>query len=229
MRSTIWIALGLLCLAAEAPARDDPPVGARSAAPSRGSRLGAMPASLGAADLPAGAIFAEARRSIWAVRAAASNGVVTQGSAVAVSSHQLLTTCHLLRGEGAIEIRQGAARRRASLILRDERLDRCVLAVGEPVLVPVRAVRPFRQVGVGERVYTISAPAGAELRLGEGVVTGLDPAVPILQTNAPMLPGSSGGALVDARGNLVGIVAFRAREAHSLGFALVAESYWSLP
>ncbi|MBS7811610.1 S1 family peptidase [Roseococcus pinisoli] len=181
-------------------------------------------------EISARDVFASARTSVWMLRAMAPGGTVLQGSAIAVSSRHLLTTCHLVSTTDSAEISQGSARRAVSVVLRDQRTDRCILAVAEPTLRPVRAVRPFRQLGVGERVYTVSAPAGRELTLGEGLVSSLHPSptLSIIQTTAPMSLGSSGGALFDARGNLIGVVAFRAREVRSLGFAIAAEDFWTL-
>ena len=52
-----------------------------------------------------------------------------------------------------------------------------------------------------------------------------------VQTSAPISPGSSGGGLFDARGNLVGIttLVFVGKEHlnQSLNFAIAAEMYWS--
>jgi S1-C subfamily serine protease len=175
-------------------------------------------------------VFAGARDSVWVLRATASGGTVTQGSAVAVSPQHLLTTCHLVIDSNVAVVSQGSSRLSASVIARDHQTDRCILAVPEPTLHPIRTVRLFRQIAVGERVYALSAPAGRGLTIAEGVVSSLHlgPNVSIIQTNAPMSPGSSGGALLDAGGNLIGIIAFRAREAPTMGFAIAVDGFAAL-
>ena len=94
---------------------------------------------------------------------------------------------------------------------------------------PIAAVRRFKDLFVGERVYTIGNPSGLTKTLGEGLISGLrEPPNDIryVQTTAPISEGSSDGALVDSKGALVGITTFRLKDAQSLNFAIAAEDYW---
>jgi len=81
---------------------------------------------------------------------------------------------------------------------------------------------------VGERVFTLAAPRALALTLGEGIVASLRriDGLAIIQTNATIAPGSSGGALLDARGNLIGVIVSRIRGETGLGFAVAADSFW---
>ena len=47
-----------------------------------------------------------------------------------------------------------------------------------------------------------------------------------VQTTAPISPGSSGGALVDSKGALVGITTFLLKDAENINFAIAAEEFW---
>jgi S1-C subfamily serine protease len=93
-----------------------------------------------------------------------------------------------------------------------------------PTLSPVR-IALSSTVATGERVYAIGAPEGLELTFSEGVVSSLreTEGVHIIQTSAPISPGSSGGGLFDAQGNLIGITTFQLKEGQSLNFALPGE------
>jgi S1-C subfamily serine protease len=77
---------------------------------------------------------------------------------------------------------------------------------------------------VGQRVYAIGSPQGLELTLSEGLVSALRQTTngSIIQTTAPISPGSSGGGLFNANGQLVGIVTFQSRTGQNLNFALPA-------
>ena len=81
---------------------------------------------------------------------------------------------------------------------------------------------------VGERVYTIGNPSGLSKTLGEGLISGLRQrdGIQYIQTNAQISHGSSGGALVDSKGALVGITTFLVKDAKNLNFAIAAEEYW---
>ena len=77
---------------------------------------------------------------------------------------------------------------------------------------------------VGERVYAVGSPKGLELSLSEGIVSQLRGGPPpIIQTTAAVSPGSSGGGLFNAEGELVGITTFQMEEGQNLNFALPVE------
>jgi S1-C subfamily serine protease len=89
---------------------------------------------------------------------------------------------------------------------------------------------------VGELAVAIGNPLGFENTVTAGIISGLGRAIPgaaqeapalidLIQTDAAISPGNSGGALVDARGRVVGInVAYIPPTvgAESLGFAIPA-------
>ena len=195
------------------------------------SRLDPMPRSYRLEGLAPREVFAEVRSAIWVLVAVSPESEqVSQGSAVAVSPRHLLTTCHVVEGMTALGVVQGSIAHAVSVSLSDPTTDRCVLEIAQAALRPIRAVRPASGVEVGERVYSIAAPAGLELTLGEGLVSALRSldGMPVIQTTALISPGSSGGALIDAGGNLIGIIGSRLRSAPAIGFAIGADSLWSL-
>lgn len=63
----------------------------------------------------------------------------------------------------------------------------------------------------GERVYTVSNPLGYTDCISEGIVSNPcrtldDPAYPVIQITAPVSPGSSGGPMLNACGEVEGLV-----------------------
>jgi Tfp pilus assembly protein PilF len=90
-----------------------------------------------------------------------------------------------------------------------------------PVLQPV-VLRLSAKLATGERVYAVGAPEGLELTFSEGIISALreNDGVHVIQTSAPISPGSSGGGLFDAHGNLVGVTSFYLKEGQSLNFAV---------
>lgn len=85
--------------------------------------------------------------------------------------------------------------------------DLCLLTVSGMRGVPAQ-IREASSLSIGEQVYAIGTPRGLDYSLSAGVVSRLrsdaDDA-PVIQTDATVSPGSSGGGLFDAKGNLVGI------------------------
>jgi S1-C subfamily serine protease len=164
--------------------------------------------------------------SIYVVHATQMNGDEFQGSAVAISSSVLLTNCHVVNGAPSITMTQANVSVGVSLISANVDADRCVLKSGAPLGNYV-SVRQYNDLKIGERVYSIGAPAGLELTMTDGLVSGKRPisGQNYIQTSAPISPGSSGGGLFDEAGNLIGVTTFRLKDSENLNFAISAEEY----
>jgi hypothetical protein len=191
----------------------------------------AMPKAAQGNGLEGEQLFKLVAPSVFQVEALLSSGV-SQGSAVAVSASRLVTNCHVVQGARKIILKQKEMELVARIERSDPKSDRCVLAVSDTSLTPVRGVRPYADLNVGEAVFTLGAPSGLELSLSNGILSGLreESGRNYVQTTAPISPGSSGGGLFDARGNLVGVTTLslvgKQRLNQSLNFALAAESFF---
>jgi S1-C subfamily serine protease len=128
------------------------------------------------------------------------------------------------------------ARFEASVVAEDATLDLALLSISASDLsylplgdsdamevgAPVRALGfPFgRQVDVGRSAPTDAVPA---VTVSAGHVSafreGDDGRVRLLQTDATLNPGQSGGPVVDAQGYAVGVIEMKLREAEGIGFA----------
>jgi S1-C subfamily serine protease len=151
------------------------------------------------------------------------------GSAVAISDNVALTNCHVVAEQKLIAMFEDKRKEPllATVVSADERTDRCILKT-ERKLNPIAAVRKVQELSIGARVYTIGNPSGLTQTLGEGLISGLrqQDGVHLVQTTAQISPGSSGGALIDSTGALVGITTFLLRGGQNLNFAIAAEEYW---
>jgi S1-C subfamily serine protease len=194
-----------------------------------------MPLDTNQGELSPVEIFRTSSPSVYVVVAGTTRNVTAKdieeaalGSAVAISQRHLIPNCHIFEGRPVISIKQGDKFDRARLLYAQPGTDRCYLETESLRLIPVRGVRRYNDLTVGERVYSIGAPAGLENTLGEGLVSGLREGkdIRLIQTSAPISPGSSGGGLFDGRGNLIGITTLFLQEAQNLNFAIVAEDFW---
>ena len=147
---------------------------------------------------------------------------------MAVSTSQLVTNCHVVTQRQLVFIARETTVLPASVVSTDSATDRCVLQVSQGQLQPVPGIRNFNEVEVGERVFTVGSPRGLENTLGEGIVSGLRRLedIALIQTTAPISPGSSGGGLFDEFGNLVGVTTLYLRNSDALNFAIAASDYW---
>lgn len=205
------------------------------AAPSGGwpswSVGGAAPASAGGAELDARALFKKLAPSVFRLEAKRSDGTA-QGSAVAITSSELVTNCHVVQGALKLVLKQSERELPVSLVRADPKTDRCVLKSEGATLVPVAGMRGYDALEVGEKVYTLGSPIGLELTLSDGIISGRREVegFKLVQTTAPISPGSSGGGLFDARGNLIGVttlvLAGQQRLNQALNFAIPADAFW---
>jgi S1-C subfamily serine protease len=179
-------------------------------------------------------IFKRVERSVFIVYATrsladAKSRDIMFGSAVAVAEHFLLTNCHVVKDRPVIRIMRDSVPMAATLVASDAKADRCLLQSEGPALVPIAGVRPFKDLAVGERVFAIGAPVGLEHTLTQGLISGLRnlDGRNLVQTDAPLSPGNSGGGLFDESGNLIGITTLASRAGiQNLNFAVAASDYW---
>jgi S1-C subfamily serine protease len=193
-----------------------------------------MPEHSGAAELTPAEIFAQIAPSVYLVVAGQAindpkKGRDTLGSAVAVSEDLAITTCRIVQEQHMVGLINDQTEQvfEASVSRSHEVTDRCFLrARGR--LRPIAGVRRIADLSVGERVYTIGNPVGHTKTLGEGLISALQSqsGIHYVQTTAPISQGPSGGALVDAKGALIGITTFLLKDAQNTNIAIAAEEFW---
>ena len=104
---------------------------------------------------------------------------------------------------------------------------------------PLQPIALARDVMIGETVVSIGNPYGLENSVTVGVVSGLDRRITVtetgqvvldnlIQTDASINIGSSGGALLNLDGDLLGINLAVVQGAQSLGFAIAFDKIQSI-
>jgi Do/DeqQ family serine protease len=158
------------------------------------------------------------------------------GSGVIVeSSGVIVTNNHVVRN--GIDIRVVLADKRefeAKLLLADERTDLAILTieVNDNEQFPVLELADSDDLEVGDLVLAIGNPFGVGQTVTSGIVSalartkvGITDYQFFIQTDAAINPGNSGGALVNMRGELVGIntaIFSRSGGSIGIGFAIPA-------
>lgn len=145
----------------------------------------------------------------------------SQGSAVAIGSNMVITNCHVTDGMKYYGILKDEKINTLIDFKSNKEADLCIYKTKERVN-PIAEFRSYETLQVGEKVYAIGSPNGFENTLSEGIVSALrlDGRVRTIQITAPIAPGSSGGALFDAQGRLIGIPTFVIGETGNLNFAV---------
>jgi len=185
--------------------------------------LAAMMSNLALADT-ASQVYERVKDSIVVVQAYDRAGrAVGLGSGVVLPSGDIVTNFHVLKEGVRYTVGRGAKATSATLKAGDPEKDLCLLSAPGVAATPARLGRTAA-LKVGEPVFAVGAPQGLELSLSEGIVSQLRGGPPpIIQTTVAISPGSSGGGLFNAQGELVGITTFYLKEGQSLNFALPVE------
>jgi S1-C subfamily serine protease len=140
------------------------------------------------------------------------------GSAVVLTAEgHLLTNAHVVGSAdtGEATFADGSSAR-LEIVGRDPLADLAVVRAARPVVEPP-VYRDVDDLRIGSLVVAVGNPLGMAGSVTAGVVSGLGRALPVrtrtatrivedvIQTDAALNPGSSGGALADSRGRVVGI------------------------
>jgi serine protease DegS len=156
------------------------------------------------------------------------------GSGVIVSRDgYILTNFHVIDGADEIQIGlQSGETLRARVIGHDADTDLAVLKIDQANLTPI----PFGEsepLAVGDVVLAIGNPFGVGQTVTMGIVSatgrsqlGISPLENFIQTDAAINPGHSGGALINAYGQLIGIntaIFSKSGASHGIGFAIPAQ------
>jgi tetratricopeptide (TPR) repeat protein len=177
------------------------------------------------------ALFRRLSRSVFLVEVLDSDGKPTAtASAVAIAPDRLVTNAHVVKAGDSIRIYRGEkVSGEVRVLAIDEKRDLALLRVVGLAAQPV-AVRRSETIAIGQRVYAIGNPEGLELTFSEGIISGVRKTEErtLLQTTAPISPGSSGGGLFDAEGKLVGITTAYLAKGQNLNFAIPAEAVLEL-
>lgn len=140
--------------------------------------------------------------------------VAQQGTGFAVSSDGCVVTAyHVVKGAKIIKVYFTKDSFVSAKVIHGDPINDLAVLKIEKSTPNFLQIAPMRSVKTGDRVFTLGFPVssvlGREAKYTEGVVSslsGLKDASSFLQITVPVQPGNSGGALVNERGEVVGVI-----------------------
>jgi S1-C subfamily serine protease len=127
---------------------------------------------------------------------------------------QILTNFHVVSGSSAVEVTlPDQTRYKAQILVRDRNNDLALIKIDPKAKLPFLPLGDSDRLQVGQKVLAIGNPFGLAGTLTAGIVSALNRPVRgdqqelegLIQTDASINSGNSGGPLLDSQGNVIGI------------------------
>jgi tetratricopeptide (TPR) repeat protein len=143
----------------------------------------------------------------------------------------IVTNYHVCKDASRIDIKHYSKEiKNIEIYKYDEVKDILILKVpGEYAFTPI-TLGNSTNLKAGQRVYAVGSPEGYENSISEGIISGFrtdENNVKLIQMTCPITDGSSGGAVVNAKGELIGLSVSGQHEG-SLYFAVPVNDIFTL-
>lgn len=158
------------------------------------------------------------------IKSSTDSGEVLGSGFIVSNDGKVVTNLHVILGSKAVAIQMatGEIYDSVSVLASDERRDLVVLRIPGFNL-PVLELGDSDSVTTGQPLAILGSPRGLEGTVTAGILSAVRDSgegFKILQTDAAVNPGNSGGPLLNNRGQAIGVVSFKLRSAENLNFAI---------
>lgn len=162
--------------------------------------------------------------SVVVIQGKSSSGDVLGSGFIVSKDGKIVTNLHVVRDmkTATVQMANGEIFDSVSVLAIDERRDLAVLQIAGFNL-PLLEFGDSDVVTVGESLVIVGSPRGLEGTVTAGILSSVRDSgdgFKILQTDAAVNPGNSGGPLLNSNGQAIGVVSSKLRSAENLNFAI---------
>ncbi len=157
---------------------------------------------------------------------AAGSSAGSLGSGFLISSDGIVVTnYHVIKDAQGLGVKFAQDKElitNVSVIKTDAIRDIALLKIATPVNVTPLSMGDSEQITVGEHVVAIGNPKGLQNTVSDGLISAVrdTSGMKQIQISVPISHGSSGGALINMRGEVIGITSSGIEQGQNLNFAI---------
>ena len=183
-----------------------------------------LPTAFGQTALTAAQIAKKVSPSVVVIQGKTDSGEVLGSGFIVSNDGKIVTNLHVIREmkTASVQLANGEMFDSLSVLAIDERRDLAVVQIPGFNLSALE-VGDSDVLTVGEPLVIVGSPRGLEGTVTAGILSSVRDSgqgFKVLQTDAAVNPGNSGGPLINKKGQAIGVVSFKMRSAEGLNFAV---------
>lgn len=152
-------------------------------------------------------VYEKVSPSVVTILADVKDGASSGTGIIIESNGVILTSSHVVGQAKQISVAMASGKRYTGEILAitGKNDDLALIKINPQYKLPAAVLGDSTKIRVGQKVLAIGNPFGFERTLTTGIVSRIDYDRQRIQTDAAINPGSSGGPLLNTRGEVIGV------------------------
>ena len=183
-----------------------------------------VPIAFGQTALTTAQIAKRVAPSVVVIQGKTDSGNVLGSGFIVSKDGKIATNLHVIRDmkTASVQLANGKMFGSVSVLATDERRDLAIVQIAGFDL-PALDLGDSDAITIGEPLIIVGSPRGLEGTVTAGILSSVRDSgegFKVLQTDAAVNPGNSGGPLVNNKGHAIGVVSFQLRSTQGLNFAV---------
>src|SRR5260221_3373398 len=181
------------------------------------------PLAFGQTSLTNAQVAMRVAPTVVVIQGKTNSGDIVGSGFIVSKDGKIVTNLHVIRDlkTASVQLATGEIFDSMSVLAIDERRDLAILQIAG-VNLQALDLGNSDSLMVGEPVLALGSPRGLEGTVTAGILSSVrkSEGFAVLQTDAAVNPGNSGGPLVNKKGQAIGVISFKLGSAEGLNFAI---------